>query len=142
MMTRREFFRVLTKSLVVLWGFAILYPVARYLKRPKSAEEEAGTSVVVCKTSEIAPGQSKSFKYGNHPGLLICDEAGQYHAFDATCTHLGCTAQYRSKEKDIFCACHEGVYSLDGKNVSGPPPKPLLALKIAVKNGDIVVSQG
>lgn len=139
-MDRRRFFKHLTGTLIGLWGLAIVYPVSRYLKKPAEAGQDV-SEVVVCAVSDIAAGQSKMFKFGAHPGMLICDSKGNYHAVDATCTHLGCTTQYRAAKEDVFCACHNGVYTLDGKNVSGPPPKPLASLKVAVKDDKIVVSK-
>lgn len=137
---RRGFFKTLTKLLVVGWGVALIYPISKYLKRPETGENQA-KDVVVCKVGDLKPGESKTFKFGPHPGLLICDAKGDYHAVDATCTHLGCTTQYRKDKNDIFCACHSGVYGLDGKNVSGPPPRPLTGLKVTVTGQDIVVSK-
>lgn len=142
MMNRRRFFHVLTQSLVAIWGIVVVYPIAKYLKKPADPESQQASSVTVCGANEISAGQSKTFKFGNHPGILVCDKSGDYHAFDATCTHLGCTAQYRASNDDIFCACHGGVYDIDGKNISGPPPRPLLALKVTVENEQIVVSKG
>lgn len=141
-MKRREFFKVLTGGLVGFWALALLYPISRYLKRPIDPESEKQVSEVsVCKVSDLLPGQSKSFQFGKRPGLLICTGEGQYLAYDATCTHLSCTAQYRPEQKDIYCACHGGVYDIKGKNIAGPPPRPLDSLKVAVKGSDIVVSK-
>jgi cytochrome b6-f complex iron-sulfur subunit len=75
------------------------------------------------------------------PALLIRAEDGAYHAVSATCTHLNCTVQYRGDLKQIWCACHNGFYDLTGKNVAGPPPRPLEELKVNVANGDVVVSR-
>jgi len=42
----------------------------------------------------------------------------------------------------IHCSCHGGVYDPHtGKNVSGPPPKPLKAYKVNVGTTNIVVSR-
>jgi Rieske Fe-S protein len=40
---------------------------------------------------------------------------------------------YRAEEGDLFCACHEGVYDLNGRNVSGPPPRPLEQYKVTLR---------
>ncbi|MBI2884427.1 MAG: Rieske 2Fe-2S domain-containing protein, partial [Candidatus Methylomirabilis oxyfera] len=63
-------------------------------------------------------------------------------AFSAVCTHLQCTVQYREDRQDIWCACHNGVYDLNGKNISGPPPRPLEALKLNVRGDQIIVMKG
>jgi len=50
--------------------------------------------------------------------------------------------QYREEKQDIWCACHNGIYDLNGKNVSGPPPRPLELYRVNVKGDQIVVSKG
>lgn len=140
-MHRRNFLKVLTGTLVAFWGIAVLYPISRYLKKPKDASAETTQDVTVCKVSEINPGESKTFRFGSQPGLLVQDKEGNYLAFDATCTHLGCTTQYRKEKNDLYCACHGGVYDMHGKNIAGPPPRPLISLKVAIKGDSIVVSR-
>ena len=66
---------------------------------------------------------------------------GEYCAFSATCTHLECTVQYRGREHDVWCACHNGVYDLQGRNVSGPPPRPLEVYDVHVQGEDVVVAR-
>ena len=46
------------------------------------------------------------------------------------------------EEKLIWCACHNGRYDLTGKNISGPPPRPLEEFKVNVRGDEIVVSRG
>ncbi|ACM64419.1 TPA: ubiquinol cytochrome c oxidoreductase, 2Fe-2S subunit [Campylobacter lari] len=41
------------------------------------------------------------------------------------CTHLGCIPAYAPSEKLFKCACHGGEFDTSGKNVFGPPPRPL-----------------
>jgi cytochrome b6-f complex iron-sulfur subunit len=138
---RRNFLKILAGGLSALWVAAIAYPVLRYLKRPAVDEAEV-TSVVVAQKGDLKPGESKTFKFGNRPGLLICKADNQYVAMDATCTHLACIAQHRPAQKDIYCACHGGVYTLDGANASGPPPRPLAQLKVDVAaNGQVTVKK-
>ncbi|MEZ4236151.1 MAG: FAD-dependent oxidoreductase [Myxococcota bacterium] len=61
--------------------------------------------------------------------------AAGYEARDVRCTHLGCPVQ---RAPDGFrCPCHAGRYDLDGVPVSGPPPRPLATLPVAV-DGDVL----
>ena len=85
------------------------------------------------------------FDFGGKPCLLILVE-GQPRALNAVCTHLECTVEYRPAQGDIFCNCHNGVYDLNGRNVSGPPPRPLEVYKAVKGNGnpgqeEIIVSR-
>ncbi len=139
-MQRRDFLKYLAGGLTALWAVAITLPVFRYLKRPQD-KESVIQDLVVAAQDEVQPGQSKTFKFGKRPGLLVRDKAGKYFAFDATCTHLGCIAQFRPEQRDIYCGCHAGIYSIDGKNVSGPPPRPLAPLLVKTDaKGNITVS--
>jgi Rieske Fe-S protein len=49
--------------------------------------------------------------------------------------------QYKDDTRQIWCACHNGIYDLNGHNVSGPPPRPLEEYVVNVAEGDIVVSR-
>jgi cytochrome b6-f complex iron-sulfur subunit len=82
------------------------------------------------------------FKFGSSPAMLIHGADDSWVAFSAVCTHLGCTVQFEPQMNRIHCACHGGVYDTHtGKNVSGPPPKPLTAYKVNVGVDGIVVSR-
>jgi Rieske Fe-S protein len=98
--------------------------------------------VVAARKNELAPGGFKIFPFGGQPGLLIRNADGSYRAFTAVCTHLGCTVQYKSAESAIWCACHNGRYDLTGRNVSGPPPRPLEAFVVHESGDEIVVEKG
>ncbi len=73
--------------------------------------------------------------------ILINTPAGELKAFSATCTHLGCIVQYRSDLSQIWCACHNGHFDLNGKNVEGPPPRPLEEYVVNVRGDQIIVSK-
>lgn len=120
---------------------AILYPIIRFMIPPRVVESSA-TSVVAAKVSEIKPNEGRIFKFGSKPGILVQTAEGEYRAFSATCTHLDCTVQFRSDEKMIWCACHNGRYDLTGRNVSGPPPRPLEQFQVNVRGQEIIVSRG
>ena len=90
---------------------------------------------------ELAPNAAKIFRFGNRPGLLVRLGDGRYRAFSAICTHLNCTVQFRAREHDVWCACHNGVYDLQGRNVSGPPPRPLEQYEVHVRGEEVVVAR-
>jgi len=139
--TRRSILNFLLGTGTVATLAAIFYPIIRFMVPPRIVESSA-TSVVAAKISEIKPNQGKIFQFGTKPGLLIETPTGEYRAFSAICTHLDCTVQYREDEKLIWCACHNGRYDLSGKNISGPPPRPLEAFEVNVRGDEIVVSRG
>jgi Rieske Fe-S protein len=135
---RRRFVNILLGSGLVASAASFLYPVMKYFIPPKAADMGAD-AVLAAKVSELKPNTAKTFRFGTRPGLLIEIAPGDYHAMSATCTHLGCTVQYRPDLREIWCACHNGMYDLNGRNVSGPPPRPLEAFDVQVRGEDIFV---
>ncbi len=120
---------------------SILYPVARYLVPPKVEESLARTVTLPVKPDEVKPNSGQIFKFGSQPGILVRTPAGELRAFTAICTHLACVVQYRSDLGHIWCACHNGHYDLNGKNIAGPPPRPLEQYPVNVRGDQIVVSK-
>lgn len=139
-MERRGFLTWLTRIAGTVLGGFILYPVARYLV-PPSTPEAATRRVLAARKDELAPGTSKTFPFGAQPGLLVHTADGKYRAYTAVCTHLGCTVQYRGDERVIWCACHNGRFDLEGRPISGPPPKPLDVYAVYEEGDDIIVQK-
>ncbi len=138
--SRRRFVEVLLGGGIVATAVAFLYPVLRYLVPPAATDLGADT-VVAAKVGELKPNTGRIFRFGSRPGLVILTDNGEYKALSATCTHLSCTVQYRSDLKEVWCACHNGMYDLAGRNISGPPPRPLEAYDVHVRGDEIVVSR-
>ncbi len=56
---------------------------------------------------------------------VVTADGKNFTAFDPRCTHLGCPYRWDSGASRFVCPCHTAVFDLDGKVVSGPPPRPL-----------------
>ena len=117
-----------------------MYPLARYLIPPEIPEAKP-TTLKVAKVDEVSPNSSLMFRYGRKPGILIRTQDGKFNAFSAVCTHLDCTVQFRSDWGIIWCACHNGRYDLTGRNIAGPPPRPLTPFEVNIKDGEVYVSE-
>ncbi len=138
--SKRSFLKlVLSGGLVALAG-AILYPIFAYLKPPKQGEVEV-SSVKAGKVSDFANDSGTIVKFGSKPVILLRTTTGEFRAFSATCTHLDCTVQYKKELGLIWCACHNGKYDLNGRNVSGPPPRPLDEFRVVVQGGEVMISK-
>ena len=135
---RRRLLDVLLSGGVIAFLGAVFYPVTRYLT-PPPGREPAASSVTAAGVGELKPNSGKVFRFGSKPGILVRLPSGEWRAFSAVCTHLQCTVQYRADLERIWCPCHNGHFDLTGKNVSGPPPKPLEAFDVVVKGDEVVV---
>jgi len=120
---------------------AVVYPVTRYIIPPKLAEATVSTVVLPFESGDMAANSGRIFKFGSKPAMIVKTATGELRAFSAECTHLDCTVQYRDDLHEIWCACHNGHYDLTGKNISGPPPRPLTAYSVVVRGTQIIVTQ-
>jgi cytochrome b6-f complex iron-sulfur subunit len=73
------------------------------------------------------------------PIIVIRRDESKFLAFSAKCTHLGCIVNWDDSQKTINCPCHAGVFSAEGKPVSGPPPKPLKEYKVVVVGKEVQI---
>lgn len=134
----RRWVNILLGTGVVATLASFIYPAIRYVI-PPPVSEASNLSVVAAKVGEMKDNTAKVFKFGSLPAILIRIPDGKYRAFTAVCTHLGCTVQYRSDLHEIWCPCHNGMYNLQGRNVSGPPPRPLTEYQVHIQGENIVV---
>ena len=118
----------------------MLYPVLRFLVPPDIAES-AALSVSAGSARALRANDGRSVPFGSEPAIIVRTTEGELRAFAATCTHLACTVQYRSDLQHIWCACHNGHYDLNGRNIAGPPPRPLESYDVNVKEDEIVISR-
>jgi Rieske Fe-S protein len=64
---------------------------------------------------------------------------GEYKAFSAICTHVGCLCN-QVADGTINCPCHGSKFKItDGSVVTGPAPAALAAKTITVTNGKILL---
>jgi Rieske Fe-S protein len=138
--SRRGFLDFFIGGGITALAAAVLYPIFRFITPPQ-LPEATQSSVIAAKVGEMQPNSGKIFRFGKEAGILILTKAGKYRAFAATCTHLDCTVQYRPDLEEIWCACHNGHYNLNGKNISGPPPAPLQSYEVTVRDENVIVSK-
>ncbi len=100
---------------------------------PSAAGQAGGAALA--KTSDIPAGGGKVFPA--QKVVVTQPTPQQFHAFSATCTHMGCTVSTVANGT-INCPCHGSKYSItDASVVSGPAPRPLPKMNIQVANGEI-----
>lgn len=138
--TKRDFLKYVLGAGVLAWLASVVYPVLAYLKPPKQGEVEV-TTVKVGPLSAIPKDSGEIVRFGTKPVILIRTAEGDVRAFAATCTHLDCTVQFRKDLGVIWCACHNGKYDLSGRNIAGPPPRPLDPYRVVIQDGDVLLSK-
>ena len=129
--SRRKWIDVLLGSSAVAWLAAVVYPVLKYLTPPV---DEGGAGKLTLSDAQRDELKAKGFmilRVGTDRVLAIKDGDVKVKALSAKCTHEGCTVQFQAAEGLIWCACHNGKFNLDGRVLSGPPPRPLVAFAVS-----------
>lgn len=75
-----------------------------------------------------------------HDNVLLVRRGDEIRAFEARCTHLGCTIS-RTEGDVLVCQCHGSRFDLDGNPVKGPASEALRELPVTKgSNGETVIS--
>lgn len=119
-----------------------------------SASSGGGTSSLVA-TADVPVGGGVFIKDGKviaNPSpqeklvtVVTQPAAGDFKAFDATCTHASCTVG-SIKDGTIICPCHGSAYKIsDGSTTvnpvsgkKGPAPSPLAPIAVKVDGANVV----
>jgi menaquinol-cytochrome c reductase iron-sulfur subunit len=68
----------------------------------------------------------------------VVERDGQLHAFSSVCPHLGCAVDWSPEQGKFKCPCHRSAFGRDGTPEEGPAPRPLDALEIEQREGELV----
>jgi thiosulfate dehydrogenase (quinone) large subunit len=78
------------------------------------------------------------------PGVLLKLSSGTFVAYDAVCTHAGCTVEFDPSQQVLVCPCHGATFdpAHHGAVLGGPTNIPLtqLPIRIDAKTGAITLS--
>ena len=135
--SRRYFVGWIIRGGIAATLSGMLLPALQYLwpvmgRGPATGLEEVG------RLEDIPVGGSKKVIVSGSAMLLIRTQA-EVKAYSAICTHLGCIVDWDTAKREIICPCHAGVFDLEGRPVSGPPPRPLPVYQVKITDGKIFV---
>lgn len=133
---RRFFLATMLGGIGAALAVAAGWPVWRYLSPADATGERAKATLP---RAQIEVGIAHFFQFRGHPAVVLQKAPGEFVAFSAVCTHLGCIVQWLADKQEFFCPCHAGRFSRDGKVLGGPPPKPLQAIPVVLAGDDILV---
>lgn len=137
---RRDLLKLLAASWAILAAVPVLNVIVRYLL-PLPTDQDSKVSLAVATVDDIPKGSSRIFRFQKEPVVVVHTNAGQYEAFSARCTHLGCVVQYIESTPRFECHCHGSVFDSQGRNVSGPAPRPLAPFKVKVEGKSLFLTK-
>ena len=147
---RRRFFLSAIYGLWGLIGAALAMPAAAYLLFPprvrKSAEWVPAADLAQLKLREP---EEIVFRRTRVDGWKVTSEKAstwlvrmsdaEVVAFAPQCTHLGCAYHWEDKRNDFVCPCHTSAFSIEGKVLTGPAPRPLDRYQVKIESGKVLI---
>jgi Rieske Fe-S protein len=90
---------------------------------------------------DIPVNSTKAFAWGGKLGLFFRKSDGNLMALKGVCSHMECNIAYKPEERKFYCSCHKGWFDENGKNIQGPPPKPLEIFVYTVEEDKLIVAR-
>lgn len=148
--SRREFLKRSIFGLGGLITLGLAVPSGIYVLSPlwKSNEEEwveIGDIAKIPRGDPIKVDYVRRKKDGwvtveERSSVWVVTPDGQdFTVFDPRCTHLGCPYRWESNKRQFLCPCHNGIFSIDGAVLGGPPPHPLNRYQNKVVAGKLLI---
>jgi cytochrome b6-f complex iron-sulfur subunit len=134
--SERRFFLSLLFGIGAVLSAAAIWPIWRFLSPLEGTAEQARVSVP---QASVEVGGAHFFNFRGRPAVILQRAAGEFVAFSAVCTHLGCIIQWLPEKNELLCPCHAGRFGTDGRVLGGPPPRPLEVLPVTVSGDQILV---
>jgi Rieske Fe-S protein len=105
--------------------------------RPPASKKAKPKGTVLGQASAIPVGGGAIYTVAK---VVVTQPAsGQYKAFSAVCTHVGCIVN-KVTNGTIDCPCHGSEFKItNGAVVTGPAPSPLPARQIKIVDGQVIL---
>ena len=149
--TRRGFYSAVINGLNGVIGAALAVVAVPYLLFPKRHRTSAGWTEATDIAKLPASGSPAEviFERVRKDSWRVSTERAsawilkksdqEVVAYAPSCTHLGCAYKWEESSKNFICPCHTSAFSLDGKVLTGPAPRPLDRYDVRVDNGKILL---
>jgi menaquinol-cytochrome c reductase iron-sulfur subunit len=134
--TRRAFHLAVVYVLGGIIALFMAIPTALYLLVPPKPRKESGW-IDAGDVSQLAPGVpvELSFQESRLDGWrletekktawVVKEKDNKIVAFGPQCTHLACAYHWEMEVGRFVCPCHGSNFSIEGKVLAGPAPRPL-----------------
>lgn len=144
---RRRFLSgVIAGACAMIAGLTILPGVGMLLSPVLARSRSRRARVILPNTAALTPDDFVAVRYegqpATEPSLFVrLGDDGNPLVLSAKCTHAGCAVQWRRERGQFLCPCHQGRYDAKGRNIAGPPPRPLDRVPAVVTNGELFVEE-
>jgi len=152
-LNRRDFIKVTIAGIGGLIGALIGIPSVAYLLSPALQVQAEDEALIPLGPLENYPiGIPTRFEFTrtkvngwertaiNYCLFIVRKNEVEVRVFSDVCTHLGCRDSWHPDIEHYISPCHDGHFDIMGKNISGPPPRPLDEFATKIENGNLFVA--
>jgi menaquinol-cytochrome c reductase iron-sulfur subunit len=150
--TRRAFHLAIVYVLGALIGLAMAIPTVLYLLIPPKPRKQSGW-IDAGDVSQLSAGVpvALNFQESRLDGWKLVTEKktawvvkepdSKIVAFAPQCTHLACAYHWEMEAGKFMCPCHGSAFSIEGKVLEGPAPRPLDRYLTRVENNRLKIGE-
>jgi menaquinol-cytochrome c reductase iron-sulfur subunit len=150
--TRRAFHLAVVYVLGAIIGLAMAIPTVLYLLVPPKPRKQSDW-IDAGDVSQLTPGipVALNFQESRLDGWKLSTEKktawvvkaadNKVVAFGPQCTHLACAYHWEMEAGKFVCPCHGSEFSIDGKVLAGPAPRPLDQYLTKIQNNRLQIGE-
>jgi cytochrome b6-f complex iron-sulfur subunit len=112
----------------------LIYPIIRFFSPPKMVEAKP----IEIPLSQLSEDRPTPVMYAGSPAYVF-RKGDDIQVLSLVCTHLQCIVIWDEPTQQFHCPCHDAQFGPDGRVLSGPPERPLDAIKITRKNQLVII---
>ena len=150
--TRRTFY---VAAIYGIWGVisaALAIPALIYLLVPPKLRQQSAW-VDAGDLSQVPTGTpvEMTFRRMRVDGWKVSSEqdtawvlktsSDQVIAYGPQCTHLGCAYHWDTAKNEFVCPCHNSLFSIDGRVLGGPAPRPLDRYETRIEGNKLLLGR-
>jgi menaquinol-cytochrome c reductase iron-sulfur subunit len=147
---RRRFLKLTIGILPLLSGLVLGIPLIRALINSKDKITKQNWSRV-SEVSSLPDGKPVRLNFSTQTEdaylyqtavssvWVVRNSPAEITVYSPVCPHLGCYYNWNPQNEHFECPCHNSVFSINGKVLAGPSPRPLDTLSSRIENGTLFV---
>jgi len=133
---RRKFLKLMTNLMVALVAAVLAVPLLGGIIGPSFRLRKSGwVEIGDISSLPVEVPTDMRFPYKTEDAYIretviqevwvIKHSASDVTVFSPVCPHLGCHYAWHPETREFACPCHGSIYSITGKVLGGPAPRPL-----------------
>jgi Rieske Fe-S protein len=147
--SRRDFIKSTSLLIGSFIGAVIAAPSIAFLISPVLAKKQDDAWVDLGPLDRYPLGQPTLFEFTrtqvngwertgvSYGAFVVRMEEANARVFSNICTHLACHVNWHPEVQHYISPCHDGHFDRLGRNISGPPPRPLDEFVTRIKDGSL-----